>query len=239
MSESRNAFPILLQSLLIFCTAAFVLFIETHLLIPYLSQKSGQEPVVFWFLIAGLGMFLPMLIASFFLLRNEGLSITKDTWNARLRFKPMCRRDWLWSIGGVIVIGLLSAAILKLLEVFTGKAGSSPSFMYFEPLTAGRYWILLLWIPYWLLNIMGEEILWRGVLLPRQESVLGKMTWIVHGFFWGIFHIAFGWQLLLTLLPILFIQPYIVQQRKNSWTGVVIHALVNGPSFIAISFGII
>ena len=86
---------------------------------------------------------------------------------------------------------------------------------------------------------MGEEILWRGVIFPRQEIAFKKYTWLIHGFCWGIFHIAFGWQLLLTLLPILFIQSYTVQRRQNSWIGVVIHAVVNGPSFIAISFGLI
>ncbi|MCD4691374.1 MAG: CPBP family intramembrane metalloprotease [Calditrichales bacterium] len=86
---------------------------------------------------------------------------------------------------------------------------------------------------------MVIEYLWRGVILPKQEIVFGKNAWIIHGICWGIFHIAFGWQLLLTLIPILFIQSYVVQRRKNSWTGVIIHAVVNGPSFIAISFGLL
>jgi len=111
--------------------------------------------------------------------------------------------------------------------------------MSFEPLTAGRYWLLAVWFPYWILNIMGEEILWRGVMLPRQELAFGNKTWIVHGLGWGLFHIAFGWQLLITLLPILFIQSYVVQQRKNSWIGVIVHAGINGPGFLAIAFGLL
>jgi membrane protease YdiL (CAAX protease family) len=114
-----------------------------------------------------------------------------------------------------------------------------PSFMTFEPLSDGRYWILFAWLPFWVFNIMGEEILWRGVLLPRQEIVFGKSTWIFHGFFWMIFHIAFGLHLVLSLIPIFFIQSYIVQKRKNSWIGVLIHAGLNGPGFIAVAFGLI
>ena len=173
------------------------------------------------------------------ILRNEGVKIGKNTWEDRLRFKKMNKTDWLWSIGSIIMIGILSFAIIKLLEVLIEKVESHPSFMYFEPLTPDRYWILLIWFPYWLLNIMGEEILWRGVILSRQELIFRKNAWLIHGIFWGIFHIAFGWQLLLTLIPILFIQSYVVQRRKNSWTGVVIHAVINGPSFIAISFGLL
>jgi membrane protease YdiL (CAAX protease family) len=226
-------------SSLIFCIASVVLILETRLLIPFLSKRTGLEPVIFWFIVAGLGMFFPLLVLAYFILRNEGLEIDKATWEDRLRFKKMNKKDWLWSAGSVAAIGILSFSMIKILEVFIGKVESHPAFMSFEPLTPHRYWILLVWLPYWLLNIMGEEIVWRGVILPRQELVFGKKAWIIHGIFWGIFHIAFGWQLLLTLLPVIFIQSYVVQRRKNSWIGVVIHAVINGPSFIAISFGLL
>ncbi|MFZ5518046.1 MAG: CPBP family intramembrane glutamic endopeptidase [Candidatus Zhuqueibacterota bacterium] len=229
----------LLHSLLIFGIAAILLALETQFLIPFLSKTTGIEPIIFWFLVAGLGLFLPMLSLTYFILKNEGLKIDRRTWEERLRFKKMVVGDWLWSLGAVFIIGALSLGIIKIIEAIIGKVDSSPSFMYFEPLTSGRYWILLAWLPYWLLNIMGEEILWRGVILPKQELAFRKTTWLIHGIFWGIFHIAFGWQLLLTLIPMMFIQSYVVQRRKNSWIGVIIHAVINGPSFIAIAFGLI
>ena len=227
------------RSFLIFGIASLALFLETHFLIPFLSEHTNIEPIVFWFLVAGLGIFLPMLIVSFLFLRGEGLKIDKATWQQRLRFKKMNKADWLWSTGSIIMIGILSFAIMTLLRVLIGHVESQPPFMVFDPLTPDRYWILLIWFPYWLLNIMGEEILWRGVILPRQEVIFKRYTWLIHAAFWSMFHLAFGWQLLITMLPILFIQSYAVQLCKNSWTGVVIHAVINGPSFIAISFGLL
>ena len=138
-----------------------------------------------------------------------------------------------------VLVGLISGLIMKRLELLIGKFDHSPAFMTFEPLTKGRYWLLLVWVPYWILNILGEEFLWRGVMLPRQEIAFGKYTWLIHGFGWGLFHIAFGWQLLITLIPLIFIQSYIVQRTKNSWIGVIMHGGLNGPSFIAICFGLI
>ena len=228
-----------MYSFLIFGIASAALALYTQFLIPFLSERTGVEPIIYWFIIAGLGLFFPLLVLAYFILRIEGLKIRKNTWEDRLRFKRMNKEDWLWSVGSIILIGILSFAILKLIEFFIGKVAFNPSFIYFEPLTSNRYWILLIWFPYWLLNIMGEEILWRGVILPAQELVFRKNTWLIHGIFWGIFHIAFGWQLLLTLIPILFIQSYVVQRRKNSWIGVIIHAAINGPSFITISFGLL
>ena len=229
----------LAYSFLIFGIASLALFWETHFLIPYLTQQTGIEPIVFWFLVAGLGLFFPLLIFAYMLLKREELTINKNTWRTRLRFKKMDKADWHWSIGAIILIGVLSFTIMKILESTLGHVDSQPPFMVFEPLTPDRYWILLIWFPYWLLNIFGEEILWRGVILPRQEVAFGKNTWLIHGLGWSIFHISFGWQLFLTMLPILFIQSYVVQQRKNTWTGMVIHAIINGPSFIAISFGLL
>jgi membrane protease YdiL (CAAX protease family) len=226
-------------SLLIFGSAGLVLFLETHYLIPWLKTKTGIEPVIFWFLLAGLAMFLPLLIIAYFMLRAEKVLQQPDLWHRRLRFRKMDRYAWWWTAGSVLLIGLLSTVVMNILEVITGPYDQQPPFMRLEPLSPGRYWILLVWLPYWLLNIMGEEILWRGVIFPRQEIVFGAYTWLFHGFCWSLFHLAFGWQLLLMMLPILFIQSLAVQKTKNTWVGVLIHAVINGPSFIAIALGVL
>lgn len=237
--ENNNHSFGILYSILLFGLAALILYVETNVLIPFLSKISGTETVIWWFLVAAFGMFIPLLFIASCFLRKEGWLFKPGMWKERLRFRKMNTGDWLWAIGGMIVIGILSYIIMILMEKINGSVDHQPPFMSFEPLSKGRYWILVVWLPYWLFNIMGEEILWRGVILPRQEVSFGKYAWIIQGLGWGLFHIAFGSQLLITLLPILFILPYIVQKRKNSWIGVFIHAGLNGPSFIAISLGYI
>jgi len=39
------------------------------------------------------------------------------------------------------------------------------------------------------------------------------------------------------LLPLSLILPYAVQRTGNTWVGVILHAAVNGPAFVAISMG--
>ena len=92
-----------------------------------------------------------------------------------------------------------------------GKLDHSPSFMTFEPLSKGRYWLLLVWV------ILDTKYLWKRFFRRRnapREIAFGKYTWLIYGFGWGLFHVAFGWHLLLTLLPFIFIQSYIVQKTK-------------------------
>ncbi|KAB2868561.1 MAG: CPBP family intramembrane metalloprotease [Bacteroidales bacterium] len=215
------------------------MFLLTKYAIPFMSSVTGQETVLFWFIIAGLGVFLPLIITGYFILKSEGCLLSKETLRDRLRFKKVTKSDLWWSFGGLLLVLLISGALMKLMVLLLGEFDHTPAFMAFEPLSTGRYWLLAVWLPYWILNILGEEFLWRGVMLPRQEVAFGKYTWVLHGFGWGIFHVAFGWQLLITLMPLMFIQSYIVQKTKNSWTGVIMHGGINGPSFIAISFGLI
>jgi len=226
-------------SLAIFLPAALLMYVLTRFLIPYLSRVTGQEPILFWFIVGGAGIFTPLIVTGLLILHREGYAISRQTITERLRFRRLTKRDIVWSIIGLVAVGIVSGVIMQGIKLITGAYDPSPEFMAFEPLSRGRYWLLLVWLPYWILNILGEEFLWRGVLFPRQEVAFGKCTWLVHGCGWGVFHIAFGWQLLLTLLPLLFIQSYIVQKTKNSWVGVILHGGLNGPSFLAICFGLI
>lgn len=218
--------------------AAALLLFMTHFLIPRLALLTGLEIILFWFLVAGLGVFLPLLVLALLLLRREGAAPDRKTWRERLRFRPLDRSAVLWTLAGFAAVGISSVLVMRLLTALCGTFDHSPPFMSFKPLTPDRYWLLAVWFPYWLLNIMGEEILWRGVMLPRQEAAFGRRAWLVHGLGWSLFHIAFGWQLLLTMLPLLFILPWVVQKTGNSWTGVILHAGVNGPAFLAIAFGL-
>jgi membrane protease YdiL (CAAX protease family) len=226
-------------SFAIYVPAATLLYCLTKYLIPYLSKVTGQETVLFWFIVAALGVFMPLIVTGILILKAEGYKMSKNTIINRLRFRKISKSDMIWAVTGLIIVAIISGIIMKGLELLIGEYDHSPVFMSFEPLTRGRYWLLIIWLPYWILNILGEEFIWRGVMLPRQEIAFGKYAWLIHGTGWGLFHIAFGWQLLITLIPLIYIQSYIVQRKKNSWIGVIMHGGLNGPSFIAICFGLI
>lgn len=227
------------ESMAVYIPAAILMYCMTKFLIPYLVETTGQETILLYFIVASIGIFIPLILTGILMLKAEGYRNTKATWIERIRFRKITKNDLIWSVAGIILIGVFSMILIKGLEFFAGKFDHSPTFMTFDTLSKGRYWLLLVWIPYWILNILGEEFIWRGVMLPRQEIAFGKYTWAFHGFGWALFHIAFGWQLLITMIPLLFIQSFIVQRTKNTWVGVIIHGGLNGPGFLAISFGLL
>lgn len=226
-------------TLLVFGGAAVLLLVSTRLFIPAFSEAAGIEPVLAWFVIGGALVFGPIVLAAYWLVRREPTDGDGATWAARLRFRRMDGTDWLWAAGALLAVGLLTAAAQATVSAVEGGAALHPPFMAFEPLSAGRYWILAAWAPFWVLNILGEEFAWRGVILPRQEVALGSHAWIANSLGWLLFHLAFGWRLLLILLPITFILPFVAQRRKNTWVAVVVHAGLNGPAFVAVALGLV
>ena len=102
----------LMPSTLIFVSAAMLLGVMTHLCIPFLSEVTGLESIIFWFICGGLGVFTPLIIAGVMMLRKEGGKFTKETFVDRLRFRPMTRRDWRYSLLALVVIGLLTSGIM-------------------------------------------------------------------------------------------------------------------------------
>lgn len=170
-----------LYSFIIYVSAALLMWVQTHFTIPYFSQKTGEDPVLFWFIVGALGIFLPLVITAVIILKTEGLKLNADTWHNRMRFIKMNVQDWKWGAVGVLASGIGTVLIMATIHLTTGKLNYTPTFMEFEPLSSGRYWLLAVWFVFWIFNIMGEEILWRGVMLPAQEKIFGKQTWIVQG----------------------------------------------------------
>jgi len=106
-------------------------------------------------------------------------------------------------------------------------------------LAPSQYYMLALWLPFFAANIIGEELWWRGFIQPRQEPVFGNATWAVQGLLLGAFHFSFGPGLMFVLVPGLFAIPWAVQRSRNTSVGIVIHAGVNGPGFLAVSLGLL
>jgi membrane protease YdiL (CAAX protease family) len=224
-------------SVALFGTGALLLWLTTQVVIPALVSVTDVEPVLLWFLAAGTVLFVPLLLIGILMLyREQGAG--RWSWSGRLRFRPMNRGDWLWTAGGFVAVAVGTGGVAAALRLLPGEGAMHPSFMAFAPLSPGRYWILAAWLPFFVVNILGEEFLWRGVVLPRQEVAFGETAWAVNGILWLLFHAVFPWQVLCTLMPISLILPYIAQRRQNTWPGVIIHAGFGATGFLALAFGV-
>ncbi|HCY41650.1 MAG TPA: CPBP family intramembrane metalloprotease [Prolixibacteraceae bacterium] len=232
----------ILQELLLFGIPSVAFVLVCRLLIPELNLEYRLHPALSWFL-GGLLIFLPLFLLTFYLVRKDGFRTNSEI-RERLRLQKMSSRDWKFTIFSTLAILLLTGTIMSISKFLHAQYGipeieTTPSFMAFEPFQGSQRYLLLVWLIMFFFNIFGEELLWRGYILPRQEIRMNKFAWFFNALLWILFHICFGIQLMILLFPILFILPWAVQKTQNTWVGITIHALVNGPSFIMISLGVI
>jgi membrane protease YdiL (CAAX protease family) len=138
--------------------------------------------------------------------------------------------------------------MLRSVAFFPAQGFQQEFFSHFGPvdfmgLPLTNAWWLLIYYGVWLIvfNVLGEELWWRGYVLPRQQQAFGRATWIIHGICWSLFH--------------LFIQPtlwdttrmattgvalaYVAQRTRSTWPGIVGHGLANTPLLISIAGGVL
>lgn len=225
------------MSFLIPALGALLLWFAGYQVISWLRENGVEEPALAWFLAGGIVFFGPLVLIGFLLLACERRSYV-DFWHGRLWFRALSPSDWAWSLGGLLLVGLLSSGMMAILRA-TGENELHPSFVRMEPFTPDRYWLFAAWAPFFFLNIMGETFLWHSVMLPRQQTAFGRWAWLISGFGWLLVHVPFGPAILCVFWPTVFIIPYVVQRTANVWPSVVIHAGVNGPGFVAVAFGLV
>lgn len=103
----------------------------------------------------------------------------------------------------------------------------------------GQWWVLVvvaLWL--FIFNILGEELWWRGILLPKHEEAHGKNAWIVQGILWTLFHVFKYWSMPV-LLPLCLAIPYVSQKLKNNTPAIWAHFIVNSTMLIPLTLAIL
>jgi uncharacterized protein len=72
-------------------------------------------------------------------------------------------------------------------------------------------------------TFLGEELLFRGFLLPRMAGVFGKGDWIANGLLYGLYNLHRPWGILEDCVEgILFALP--TRLFRSSWFAIIIHS---------------
>jgi membrane protease YdiL (CAAX protease family) len=221
-----------------------------------LLMRLGMLPYYAYLLGVGIPL-ATLLAASLGWLSLEGYALTWKSTKARFRLKRMGGRDWLWSIGALILGSVLGFGLVSQFSKLLIDRGlmpipaSLPGFVSPATLTdpMAAYdaavgglrgnWLPVLAIAITLVfNVLGEELWWRGVVLPRQELAFGRWTWVAHGLMWAAFHI-FKWWDVLNLVPVCLSLALVCTRRKSTTPGILIHGITNGISLVPVVAGVL
>lgn len=243
----------LINSILVFVISSILILISVYFFIPLFMSKGllFAEAYLFCFHFT----FILLFIGAFILYKKEGNSFTLSSFSKRLRLKKFDKKStkilfifiFLSLLGFFLsyITGNLIAKNIPLLsppDFLPAELNVNKSFKWgyiFDLKLERQWWFAVAYFIGWLFNIFGEELMFRGMLLPIQEKYWGNKTWIIHTILWGLWHIYWMWAFMPIMvfigLPLIFA----VNKTKNTWTGVIIHGSLNFTHVAYIFFVVI
>jgi membrane protease YdiL (CAAX protease family) len=235
-------------SLIFFGVPTLAASFSFHVVMPALIE-GGVLP----FYANSVALIVPLaglLVAALVAYRLEGNPLTWSALATRFRWRRMDGRAWFWTLG----VWVLQLAIWFLLQKLSAwliaqgimpvpqnlpafiEPGGEVSGAVYDQAAGGlkaNWAFVFTSLAVLVFNILGEELWWRGYILPRQELALGKWTWLVHGLMWTGFH-AYKWWDLLSLLPLCLGLSYVVCRLRNNTPGLIMHTLQKADFFIVV-----
>jgi len=136
-------------------------------------------------------------------------------------------------VGGRLWFVLVPALLIFTAEGFipdpfpppTGH--DSAAFAQSDPLAAfmsGNWvWFALLVVLVVFNTVLGEELLFRGLLLPRMKGPFGRWDWVANGFLFAAYHLHEPWVMPATLLDT-FALSYPSRRYRSALIGIIVHS---------------
>jgi membrane protease YdiL (CAAX protease family) len=146
-------------------------------------------------------------------------------------------RFWWWLVPIIILTalyemqvgGMIDKLWTSIFPFFAEPQGASLSAALAAPEAksrlVGAWGIFALFIFQALFNtVLGEELLFRGLLLPRMAGVFGKWDWVMNGLLFGLYHLHVPWVILSGAIEgaALFALPS--RYYRSSWFGIIAHS---------------
>jgi membrane protease YdiL (CAAX protease family) len=209
------------QSLIFFGIPALVAAVGQYVLWPFFTGVGVSEETAYH--CQALVVFTFLLSAALVAYVIEGNPLDRSSFRRRFRLFGLDRRGWKWTFGGLATDILLSlVATVLAIQVYDILKFTPPDIFPSGPITNLPLVAFVL-----SMNIMSEELWWRGYILPRQEKLHGRYAWAIHGVLWAFFH-AFKWWAVPFMLFTTWIIPLITQRTGNTTPGIIIHLVING-----------
>jgi membrane protease YdiL (CAAX protease family) len=146
-------------------------------------------------------------------------------------------RLWLWVVPALIGIALLDMVLASAIDqlwgavfpIFAEPPGHSFDTIFesaeiLERLV-GAWWFLALFVVFALFNtILGEEFLFRGVLLPKMEGVFGRWSWVANGVLFGLYHFHQPWGILTAIVGGVLCYTLPAWRFRSTWMSIIVHS---------------
>jgi uncharacterized protein len=213
---------------------------------PLLASNFGLDPVgvfVTRLVLLTLGL-VWLFVLSMIIVRREEGDLRWSTVKRRLRLNaprepatgaPRARL-WLWVVPflvGVVVVELVLNTPLENVWASVFPFLAEPAGYGFDAIfesqgilagLEGAWWFFALFVIQAVFNtILGEEFLFRGVLLPKMEGVFGRGSWVANSILFGLYHVHQPWGIPNSVLTGL-LYTFPAYRYRSTWMSIILHS---------------
>lgn len=229
--------------LLIWAAAALPLGILGWLVAPALA-RALQAPGLVRMAVITAGLIWQFVLTLILLYRETG-TLRWSTFSERLWLTPPRspqtgeprRRLWWWLVPLILVTavfqmrvaGILEAIWVSIFPFMAEPQGYSLAGALATPEAraqlVGAWGMLALFVLSALFNtFLGEELLFRGLLLPRMAGVFGRWDWVMNGLLFGLYHLHQPWRILSSAIGGILLYALPSRYFRSAWFGIIVHS---------------
>jgi membrane protease YdiL (CAAX protease family) len=73
-------------------------------------------------------------------------------------------------------------------------------------------------------TVLGEELLFRGLLLPRMQGAFGRLDWVANGMLFALYHLHMPWVIPATLVGDTLALSYPSRRYRSALIGIIVHS---------------
>jgi len=133
-------------------------------------------------------------------------------------------RLWLWALPLIAGFGVVELTPLNLSAPAERDFGAVLSSESGQALLRGNWGLFALVVAMLILNtVLGEELLFRGLLLPRMRDAFGRADWVVNGVLFGVYHLHQPWSIPGSVARGL-MAGYATRRLRSAWLGIIAHS---------------
>ncbi|PKQ25286.1 MAG: CPBP family intramembrane metalloprotease [Actinobacteria bacterium HGW-Actinobacteria-4] len=207
---------------------------------PNVILGNTSVPGIVYLLTATAGLVWQAVVA-FIILKREVRPFTWTGLKRRLWLdKPQSprtgRASWRllwWAV--VLAVVYLAVSMTEVLEPLNEAltrvfpALSAPDYALIEnlaiPDVVGAWWLMAVLLVLILCNyLIGEELIFRGILLPKMRGVFGKWDVLANGVLFATYHVHLIWAVPAMLVTD-WVYAWIAKRYRSYWMAVVFHGL--------------
>ena len=218
----------------VWAAAAVPMGVLAWIVAPWLSdQLGGREPLGEALLICLTAGLIWQFVLVLILIKQELGSLEwargRDALWLRAPRDPKTGRVggkvWWWALLFVVLVGVWSmvpAIPGPSVRDFADFLGSDRGEAFFSG-AWGWFAVIVVFVVF--NTVIGEELLFRGLLLPRMRAVFGKRDWVANGALFALYHVHQPWSIPGSLVEGIFLEAYPSRRYQSAWMGIIVHSV--------------